>query len=139
MAMAQIIAVAIFVIMFILIVMDKIEKQYVTLTCGVLTLVLVFGLAMHSGSAVMETLNIRSIFTRSFWYAAGEAESASTGINWSTIIFLLGMMIMVEGMAKAGFFRWLCLKLAKMVNYRPRRRRARRRRASRAICAAGGC
>jgi len=29
------------------------------------------------------------------------------------------MMIMVEGMAKAGFFRWLCMKLAKLVNYKP--------------------
>ena len=28
------------------------------------------------------------------------------------------MMIMVEGMAKAGFFRWLCLKLAKLVKYK---------------------
>lgn len=119
MSIAQIIATIIFVIMFILIVMDKIEKQYVTLGCGVLTLVLVFGLAMHSGTAILETLNVQSIFTKSFWYAAGEAESASSGINWSTIIFLLGMMIMVEGMAKAGFFRWLCLKLAKMVNYKP--------------------
>ena len=119
MSMAQIIAVVIFVSMFVMIVMEKIEKHYVTLGCGVLTLVFVFGLAMHSGSAVIDTLNVHSIFTKSFWYAAGEAESASTGINWSTIIFLLGMMIMVEGMAKAGFFRWLCLKLAKMVNYRP--------------------
>jgi Na+/H+ antiporter NhaD/arsenite permease-like protein len=119
MSIAQVLAVIIFIAMFILIVMDKIEKQYVTLACGVLTLVLVFGLAMHSGTAIIETLNVRSIFTKSFWYAAGAAESASSGINWSTIIFLLGMMIMVEGMAKAGFFRWLCLKLAKMVNYRP--------------------
>lgn len=119
MALAQILAVIIFVAMFILIVLDKIEKQYVTLSCGALTLILVFGFAMHSGKAIMETLNFQSIFTKSFWYAAGEAESASSGINWSTIIFLLGMMIMVEGMAKAGFFRWLCLRLAKMVNYKP--------------------
>ena len=119
MIIAQILAVIIFIAMFILIVLDKIEKHYVTLTCGLLTLVLVFGLAMHSVSAIADTLNFHSIFTKSFWYAAGEAESASAGINWSTIIFLLGMMIMVEGMAKAGFFRWLCLKLAKMVNYRP--------------------
>lgn len=27
------------------------------------------------------------------------------------------MMIMVEGMAKAGFFRWLCLTIAKAVHY----------------------
>ena len=28
------------------------------------------------------------------------------------------MMVMVEGMGKAGFFRWLCLKIAKMVDYK---------------------
>ena len=28
------------------------------------------------------------------------------------------MMIMVEGMAAAGFFRWLCMELAKLVHYR---------------------
>lgn len=118
MMIAQILAVIIFVAMFVLIVMDKIEKHYVTLGCGAVTLIVVFGIFMHSISAVFNTLNFHSIFTREFWYTVGETESASTGINWSTIIFLLGMMIMVEGMAKAGFFRWLCLKLAKMVNYR---------------------
>lgn len=119
MTMAQILAVTIFVVMFILIVMDKIERQYVTLGCGVLTLALVFGLAMHSGSAVIETLNFRSIFTTGFWYTAGQAEESSSGINWSTIIFIAGMMIMVEGMAHAGFFRWLCMRLAKLVHYKP--------------------
>lgn len=29
------------------------------------------------------------------------------------------MMVMVEGMAKAGFFRWLCLCIAKAVKYKP--------------------
>ena len=119
MTMAQILAVTIFVVMFILIVMDKIERQYVTLGCGVLTLALVFGLAMHSGSAVIETLNFRSIFTTGFWYTAGQAEESSSGINWSTIIGIAGMMIMVEGMAHAGFFRWLCMRLAKLVHYKP--------------------
>jgi len=27
-------------------------------------------------------------------------------------------MVMVEGMAHAGFFRWLCMKIAKLVNYK---------------------
>ena len=27
------------------------------------------------------------------------------------------MMIMVEGMANSGFFRWLCMKIAKLVKY----------------------
>lgn len=119
MNVAQILAVLIFVVMFVLIVMDKIEKHYVTLTCGLLTLVLVFGLAMHDGNAIIETLNVKSIFTEGFWYVGNGGESASSGINWSTIIFLFGMMVMVEGMAEAGFFRWLCMKLAKMVHYKP--------------------
>ena len=119
MTMAQILAVIIFVAMFILIVLDKIERQYITLACGLLTLIVVFGVAMHSKAAIIETLNIKSIFTLGFWYSAGESGESSTGINWSTIIFIAGMMIMVEGMAKAGFFRWLCMKLAKLVHYKP--------------------
>lgn len=105
--------------MFIMIVIDKIERQYVTLGCGLLTLIGVFGICMHSPKAILETINLRSLFTVDFWYAAGAAEKTSAGINWSTIIFIAGMMIMVEGMAKAGFFRWLCMRLAKLVNYKP--------------------
>lgn len=119
MSIAQILALVIFVAMFILIVMDKIERQYVTLDCGLLTIVAVFGIAMRSPSAILETLNLRGIFTTGFWYSAGQAEESSAGINWATIIFIAGMMIMVEGMAKAGFFRWLCLNLAKLVHYKP--------------------
>lgn len=115
---AQILATLIFVTMFVLVVMDKIERHIVTLGCGLMTLVLVFGLGMQSMSAVTSTLNLRSIFTVDFWYSVG-AEESTAGINWATIIFIAGMMIMVEGMAKAGFFQWLCMKLAKMVNYKP--------------------
>lgn len=73
---------------------------------------------MHSMGAVTETLNVHNIFTLDFWYQAGEASESSSGINWATIIFIAGMMVMVEGMAKAGFFRWLCMRLAKLVNYK---------------------
>lgn len=114
---AMIFAIVIFVLMFVLIVTDKIERQWVTLGCGAATLIVVFGIIMHSASAVWETLNIRSIFTAEFWYSSG-AESSSTGINWSTIFFIAGMMIMVEGMARAGFFQWLCMLLAKAVHYK---------------------
>lgn len=119
MEVAQILAVIIFIAMFIFIVMDKIERQYVTLVCGLLTLVGVFGIAMRDTEAIIETLNLKSIFTVEFWYAAGSAEESTAGINWATIIFIAGMMVMVEGMAKAGFFRWLCMRLAKLVNYKP--------------------
>ena len=60
---AQIVAALIFVAMFVLIVMDKIERHYVTLGCGVLTLAVVFGICMQDGNAVLETLNVKSLFT----------------------------------------------------------------------------
>lgn len=116
--LAQIVAVLIFVIMFVLIIMDKIERHIVTLLCGLATLVLVFGICMKSFDAIWSTLNVANIFTPGFWYTAGSSEESSAGINWATIIFIAGMMIMVEGMAKAGFFRWLCMTLAKLVKYK---------------------
>ena len=115
--MAQILAVIIFLAMFILIITEIWERHIVTLGCALLTLVLVFGLCMHSPSAIIETLNIHSIFSSGFWHTAGEASEASAGINWETIVFIAGMMIMVEGMANSGFFRWLCMKIAKLVKY----------------------
>jgi len=118
MVVAQVSAVIIFLVMFALIITEKIERQWVTLGCALLTLVFVFGVCMHSGSAIVETLNYRTIFTKEFWYAPGSSEDASSGINWATIIFITGMMVMVEGMANAGFFRWLCLALAKAVRYK---------------------
>ena len=115
---AQICAVIIFVVMFALIIMDKIPRQWVTLGCGLATIVIVFGICMRSPSAIMETLNIKSIFTTEFWHVSSQGGESSSGINWSTIIFIAGMMVMVEGMAKAGFFRWLCLTIAKAVKYK---------------------
>ena len=64
---AQIFAVVIFVAMFILIVLDKIERHYVTLGCGLLTLVIVFGICMRSGTAILNTLAIKSFATKDFW------------------------------------------------------------------------
>ncbi|WP_295069935.1 SLC13 family permease [Ruminococcus sp.] len=113
MTAAQIFAVIIFVGMFIMIVLDKIERHYVTLGSGILTLVVVFGICMRNGTAIMDTLALKSFATKDFWYQVTESESK--GINWATILFIAGMMVMVEGMAKAGFFRWLCMKIAYLV------------------------
>ena len=115
--LAQVLAIIIFLAMFLLIILEIWERQWITLACGLLTLLLVFGLGMHSMGAIMRTLNLQSFFTTGFWYVAGESSEASSGINWQTIIFIAGMMIMVEGMAKVGFFRWLCMEIAKMVKY----------------------
>ena len=114
---AQILAVAIFLVMFILIIVDKIERHIVTLVSAGLTLALVFGVCMHSAGAALKTLNIQQIFTLEFWYEPVMSGANSSGVNWATIVFIAGMMIMVEGMAKAGFFRWMCMAFAKAVRY----------------------
>jgi Na+/H+ antiporter NhaD/arsenite permease-like protein len=114
---AQIVAIVIFVAMFIMIITDKIEKHYVTLGCGLLTLILVFGVCMQDPGAMWDTINIKSIFTLEFWHTSG-AETESGGVDWATILFLGGMMIMVEGMARVGFFNWLCRRIAKLVHYK---------------------
>ncbi len=117
--LAEILAIVIFVAMFVLIVWDRFPKHIVTLSCGALTSIFVFGVGMHSAEAFIDTLAVKGIFKLDFWYSAGESAEQTSGINWATIIFLWGMMVMVEGMAEAGFFDWLCLKIAKLAKYEP--------------------
>lgn len=115
MVLAKIFAVIIFLTMFVLIVTEKFERQWTTLVAGACTIIVVFLACMRSFAAVWRSLNIRTLFTLGFWYGGGEQ---TTGINWATIIFIAGMTVMVEGMGHAGFFGWLCLKIAKLVKYR---------------------
>ena len=118
--LSKILAIIIFVIMFVEIVRERFPRYLVTLVAGACTLLLVFLLTMHSLPAIWEALSLDSMVQRSFWYAGhGSHNEMNTGINWSTILFIAGMMIMVEGMSEAGFFDWLCLRLAKLVNYKP--------------------
>lgn len=115
---AQIFAAIIFITMFVFIVTEIVERHIVSLICALLTLILVFGLGMQSMSAVIDTINIHSIFSPAFWYNTGETAGSGCGINWETILFIFGMMVMVEGMARVGFFRWLCMQIAKLVKYK---------------------
>lgn len=115
--LAQVFAVIIFIAMFVLIVTEIVERHIVSLVCALLTLIFVFCVGMHSMTAVVDTINLRSIFTADFWYLSGESKESSAGINWETILFIFGMMVMVEGMAGVGFFRWLCMRIAKLVRY----------------------
>lgn len=116
--LAQVLAVIIFLAMFILIITEIWERHIITLASALLTMILVFGVGMRSLKAAIATLNISGIFRMDFWYHASQSSESSSGINWETIIFIVGMMIMVEGMARVGFFRWLCMRIAKMVNYK---------------------
>ena len=118
MIIAQLSAAAIFLLMFILLVTERFERHIVTLACGLFTLVIVFGLCMRDVQAIWETLSLESFFRTEFWHHLGSAEP-SMGINWETILFITGMMVMVEGMANSGFFRWLCIAIARSVKFKP--------------------
>lgn len=115
---AQIFAVVIFITMFVFIVTEIVERHIVSLISALLTMIFVFGIGMQSMEAIWETLNISSIFSPGFWYAGAASHGSAAGINWETIVFIFGMMVMVEGMAHVGFFRWLCMRIAKMVKYK---------------------
>lgn len=115
---AAVTAEIIFVLMFVLIVTEKIPRHLATIGCGVLTLFVVFGFCMKDFSAIACTLNFGEILTPEFWYHLGKSESVSSGINWATIFFIAGMMVMVEGMEDSGFFKYLCMKIARLAHYR---------------------
>ena len=115
--LAQVVAVIIFLVMFGFIITEKIPMHIATTICGAATMILVFGVCMHSASAVLETLNLQAFISTDFWHVSAQASESTKGINWQTIIFIVGMMIMVEGMALSGFFSWLCLSIAKAVKY----------------------
>ncbi|MFC2021204.1 SLC13 family permease [Chloroflexota bacterium] len=116
--LSQILAIVIFVIMFIAIVSGKIHRYIPALLGAALVIIVVFIAIMKSPEAVYSVLNLGQLVEYTFWVPGGE-HIESQGVNWQTIIFIGGMMIMVEGMAEAGFFRWLCLYVAKLVNYKP--------------------
>ncbi len=116
MSISQILALTIFLVMFVLIVLEVFERHITTLVSALLMLGIVFGWSMHSVEAMIDTVNLSSMAELGFWY--GHSSESAFGINWATIVFIAGMTIMVEGMGHSGFFRWLCLKIAKLVNYR---------------------
>lgn len=115
----QICAIVIFVGMFAAIVSGKVERWIPTTIAALLMLFLVFLIIMRSPEAFWNALNLQSLVELPFWFSHQGGESGETGINWGTILFIAGMMVMVEGMGETGFFRWLCLLLAKGVGYRP--------------------
>ncbi|MBI4267417.1 MAG: anion permease [Chloroflexi bacterium] len=120
MDVSQIAAIIIFVVMFIAIVFGhelRVDRFVPALVGAGLTIGVVFLLIMRSPEAVTSVLNLGQIGQLKFWIP-GQEHIESHGINWQTIIFIAGMMAMVEGLGDAGFFRWICLSLAKLVHYK---------------------
>jgi Na+/H+ antiporter NhaD/arsenite permease-like protein len=115
--LSQILAIAIFVIMFAAIIYGKVHRFIPALIGAALTIGVVFLLVMRSPESVVSVLNLEQLGQLNFW-VPGHEHIESYGINWQTIVFIGGMMVMVEGLGEVGFFRWICLLLAKMVNYK---------------------
>ncbi len=115
--LSQILAIIIFAIMFSVIVSGKVPRYIPALIGAALTIVIVFLIVSRSPEMVLNVLNLGQLGEFHFWIP-GEQHIEAHGVNWQTIIFIGGMMVMVEGLGKVGFFRWLCLSLAKLVNYR---------------------
>jgi len=114
--LSQILAIIIFAIMFSVIVSGKVPRYIPALIGAALTFIIVFLITLKSPGAVFSVLNLEQLGQFRFWIP-GQEHIESRGVNWQTIIFIGGMMVMVEGLGKVGFFRWICFYVARMVNY----------------------
>jgi len=114
--LSQVIALVIFVVMFAAIVSDKWHRYIPALVGAALTIIIVFLIILRDPQAISNVLNLGQLGQLRFWIP-GQEHVVSHGVNWQTIIFIGGMMAMVEGLGEVGFFRWICLYLAKLVNY----------------------
>jgi Na+/H+ antiporter NhaD/arsenite permease-like protein len=117
MAIAQILAIIIFLAMFIAIISGKVHRYIPALIGAALTLVVVFLIVVRDPEMVVNVLNLGQLAEFRFW-VPGEEHIESHGVNWQTLIFIGGMMVMVEGLGEVGFFRWICLYLARLVRCR---------------------
>jgi Na+/H+ antiporter NhaD/arsenite permease-like protein len=117
MTLAQILALAIFLVMFGVIMWGKIHRYIPALIGAALVIVVVFLIVMRDPKLIAQTFNFQQLGSSNFWYP-GHNPIESKGVNWQTIIFIAGMMLMVEGLAKVGFFRWMCLYVARLVKFK---------------------
>jgi Na+/H+ antiporter NhaD/arsenite permease-like protein len=118
MTLAQIVTLIIFVVMFAAIIQGRLHRFIPALAGAAAVILLVFLVIMKSPHAISEVMALGQLGDVRFWVPGHEHLESYSGVNWQTIIFIAGMMVMVEGMADAGFFRWLCLVVAKQVKYR---------------------
>src|SRR3972149_8714317 len=117
MTLAQTLAIIIFLLMFAAIIVGKVHRYIPALVGAAFTIVLVFLIAERSAGMAYNVLNLEQLTQYRFWIP-GHEPLESRGVNWQTMIFIGGMMTMVEGLGETGFFRWLCLYVAKIVHYK---------------------
>ncbi len=116
-ALSQILAIIIFAIMLAVIISDKFPRYIPALIGAALMILVVFLVVMKSPEATWHVLNLEQLGQWTFW-VPGEEHVESYGVNWQTIVFIGGMMVMVSGMERVGFFRWICLYTARLVGCR---------------------
>jgi Na+/H+ antiporter NhaD/arsenite permease-like protein len=122
----QILAIVIFAAMFIAIMSGKVHRYIPALIGAALTSILILTVVEPGPQNLWHVLRLDDFIDPHWWYGKEVAEASNVanegpeigGVNWQTIVFIGGMMTMVEGLGAVGFFRWLCLRLAKLVNYR---------------------
>ncbi len=117
MDLSQIVALSIFLAMFVAIIVGKVHRYIPALLGALLVLVVLFLLVMRTPHAIIDVLNLGELVQARFWFP-GKEHLQSQGINWQTVIFIGGMMVIVEGMGETGFFTWLCLLVARLVRYK---------------------
>ena len=116
-SLEQILAIAIFALMLGVIISDKAPRYIPALIGAALMILVVFLGVMRSPEAVWNVLNLEQLGQFKFWIP-GDSHVESYGVNWQTIVFIGGMMVMVSGMERVGFFRWICLYAARLVGCR---------------------
>jgi Na+/H+ antiporter NhaD/arsenite permease-like protein len=114
---SQIAALAIFAGVFISLITGKVHRYIPALIGAALTLLVVFLGIERNPQAAMGALNLAELGRSTFWVGHYQ-PTIHYGVNWQTILFIGGMMILVEGLRSVHFFRWLCLSIARVVNYR---------------------
>lgn len=81
---------------------------------------------MHSMTAVLETLNIKSIFMTEFWYLSGETSGSSTGINWEVIPLFITFMLLsailamfIDSITVILFLAAVTIELSHLLRFNP--------------------
>jgi len=82
-----------------------------------LTFILIFGLIISEKIPRMYLAICGAVFV--IVLGVFDINEAISMVSWETVGFLLGMFLLVEMLIEAGFFRWIALVLAKKLNYQP--------------------
>ena len=105
MSIEQILAMVIFLAMFITIMSGKVHRFIPALIGAAFTSILILAWADLGPDKFWQILRLDDFIDPHWWYEApGAAEEAANGVieevggvNWQTIVFIGGMMTMVEG------------------------------------------